>query len=241
MKEFLSDNSVFIAIAAALFAMTTMIFAILNYFSRNKRNSKLYYVKLNATRILNNQPTGFNGLTVNYNGIPITSDIIHLSGKMICRGKDINSNNNQITFIAPAGCKWLDISIAQNGNINAIAKVSKNDEQKAIISFDKLRRNKSFIINALLKSSKDLSEMSVDSIHEKIKFEHIIDDADDVKIYNKSISIYDLLLTIAITIPFLFGILKLVNSNEIDLERFMYCSLVAVSIIFVFYFNMKNK
>lgn len=178
MKEFLSDNSVFIAIAAALFAMTSTILAFLNYFSRNKRSSRLYYEPLETFKILNNESTYFKGFSFQYKGEPINTNVINIIGKIKCKGKDINTENNQITITAPTGCKWLDISITQKGKSNADAYMSKNNRQEAILSFDKLRRNKSFTINALL----DTSINTAYSAHKKIEFDHSIDDTDDIKI-----------------------------------------------------------
>ena len=185
MKEFLINNS--IAILAALFAMTTMIFAIMNYFSRYKRSTKLYYKPRKSFRIFSRQQHDFKWFRLQYKGNTIESDVIFISGKINSKGKDITTLNNQIILKAPKGSKWLDISISQKGKINASACVSKENEQEAVLTFDKLRRNQSFIVNAILQTSKDLSDMAVDSIHKTIKFEHIIDDTDDVKILLKSV------------------------------------------------------
>ncbi len=172
--------------------MTSMILAFLNHFSRYKRSSKIIYHPREAINIYNSLLIGFKGFDIKYNDQPITSRIIYISGELICKGKDINSLNNQITIKSPTGCKWIDISIVQNSNINTSACISKNNEKEAILSFNKLRRNKSLIINAILQTDIDLKEMPVTSINETIEFEHSIDDTDDVKIINNKISPYSL-------------------------------------------------
>lgn len=177
MKEFLIEHS--ISIVAALFAMISMIFTILNFCSRNKRSSKLYYHNHMAMIIENNQSNNSKGLNINYNGLPIGCRIMQISGELICKGKDINTLKNQITITAPKKCKWLDISVAQN-KINAFANISTNDEQVATIFFDKLRRDKSITINAYLKVGIIKSFLIEDIIPKEITFEHVIDDTDDV-------------------------------------------------------------
>ncbi len=196
MKEFLIEHA--IAIVAAICAMITMFFAILNYFSRNKRSSKIIYHPREALNIYNSLTNEFKGFDIKYNDEPISSRIIYISGELICKGKDINSLKNQITIKSPTSCKWIDISISNKDSIKASASISKDNEQEAILSFDKLRRDKSFTISAILQTNIDLKEMPVTSVHETIEFEHSINDTDDVKMLTSKNSPYDISFMLAI-------------------------------------------
>lgn len=245
MKEFLSDNSVFIAIAAALFAMTTMIFAILNYFSRNKRNSKLNYYPREALSIISSQSSYFKEFDLKYKGKPILSDIIQIEGKMVCNGKDINSENNRITIIAPSGCEWLDILITHKGNSFALANISKVNQQEAVLYFGKLRRNQSFIINALLQVSNDKLKIPIkriSDVHNSIEFEHSINDTDDVQNITKKDESYFISSGFVFMILMLLSVVMLyLGVSFITTRRIMLFLVIAYPLLFSLRFIFRPK
>lgn len=229
MKEFLIEHS--IAIVAAICAMITMFFAILNYFSRNKRSSKIIYQPLEALNIYNSLTNVFKGFDIKYNGEPISSRIIYISGELICKGKDINSLNNQITIKSPTRCKWIDITITNKGNTNASASISKDNEQKAILSFDKLRRNKSLTFRAILQTDINLKKMPVTSIHETIDFEHSIDDTDDVKISTGNVNNHILEILIVLLSVFVTSLIILFPVHYDITPELIYTTIIALLIL----------
>ena len=181
MKEFLSEYSVFITSASLLIALVSLVLLYLNFRYIRNRPSKLLYQPNKSIDIFKSLSIGFKGFDIKYNSKPISNNVVFISGDIICKGKDIDSTGNEITVKTRDDCHWIDITIENKANINAVASISPNDPSCAIISFGKLRKDKSFTLNALLQTS-SITKSSVEDIHGSIEFEHTIDNTDDVKI-----------------------------------------------------------
>lgn len=179
MKEFLSDNYIFIYCFLGLVTLASFILVAINSRHQRKRPCKIYYYPKDGLNIFNQLTDKFKDLKIQYDNRPITDNIIYIAGRFVSKGKDINSIDNRITIFAPDSCSWIDISMGENKNN---AKITLINDSTALLSFDKFRRNSSFTISALLKTKEVLSQSDIEDIQFDIRFEHTINETDDVKI-----------------------------------------------------------
>ena len=183
MKEFLVENIVFVTCASLVTALVSLVLLYLNYRYIRKRHSKLFFQPIEPMNVYNTSYVGFKGFDLKYKGNPISNSILYFSGELVCKGKDIDTIGNEIQVKAPEGYNWIDIIVVnQPKNNNASATITQTDNQYAVLSFDKFRKNKSFKINALLENCTDRSLKTVEDLIKSFEFDHTISDTDDVQI-----------------------------------------------------------
>ena len=181
MMDFLNDYNLIITIVATLIGIVSSIYTTLNYSSIRKNTTKLLYHPLDSINIYNSLYNGFSGFDIKYNGNLISNNVLYISGELICKGKDIGTIGNEIQVKLPSGYNWIDITVDNKPNISAVATILQTNNQYAIISFDKLMKDKSLTINGILQAGRG-TNISVDSIQNSFKFEHNIIKTDDIKI-----------------------------------------------------------
>lgn len=234
MKEFITEYNVYISTAAAVFTMTTMIIALITFFTRGKRPCKLYYKPSEAINIFNSLSNGFKKFDIRYDGHPITNNLIYITGSLISKGKDIESTDNVIRIQAPYNCTWVTVSIEKKEYIKADARVDENNNQEMILSFGKLRHNNSISINAILQTEKKFSSIDLKDIQYLLGFIHSIDKTDDVKIRNSFFFIYILPALIGIFFS-VFGIMVYEGFKYNNLTLLNFVLAITFGIILLFY------
>ena len=176
MIDFFKNN--IIAILACVFALITAGINLINYINRRKRPCKIKYYPRGEFIVVNK--SGLDKFEIKYKDNPVSKNIIFISGDLVSRGKDINTTSNSINIYAPDNCNWLEMNIENQDNCGA--KVELLNDKQALLSFNKFRSNKCISIYAILETEKVISPLELRDIHNFIKFEHTIDNTDDVKI-----------------------------------------------------------
>lgn len=174
-----------ISVLTLVIGILTFFWGIYIYRKAIKRPNKIKYIPGEFFNIFNALPGKFKEFEIKYKKESINNNIYYISGKIIEAGGDINTKNNKIYIELPEGCKWIDVSEdSSNELIEAKLKKDENIPQKATLTFNKFRKNNHIIIGGIIEGHK----LSTD-IHEKIKFNHNITKADDVKIIDKEDSL----------------------------------------------------
>lgn len=170
---------------AIISLLVTIIFGILSIdlFKRKKRPCKITYYPSEAINLYRNLAKGFDNLEILKDKEPIANNIVFISGIIVSNGDlDITGKDNNVNLDLPEGCKWIDLKKdTQSKGFNPSFSICKDNPQTAVFCFDLFRINEFVKFQALIEyENKDLFK-SPSKIHDKISFNHRIENTIDVK------------------------------------------------------------
>lgn len=199
------------------------------------RKSQPKYIPGEFFNVYKTLLSGQFNLEIKHNGIPINNSIYYISGKLVVKGDDINTKDNEISVELPKGCKWIGTNKeSSHKDINAEFEKDEEIPNKAILTFNKFRQEDHIIISGIIEGN----DLSAD-FYKKIKFTHRIDDTDDVKVVDFETSSYKWLLIFAL-IPLLTILCDQLTSHSL-LSKKLISLIVTIPLIGVLIIMRKQS
>lgn len=146
----------FLSLLISLVGVFTTVI-ITSYFTRRwQMRSKLIFYINEPVSLYNDVTKAFKSFVIKLNNIPVTDNIVYLSGCFIYSGaRDLFTSKNEVSIILPEGCEWLDCKISESDSrINA--SIQFRDKNIARMRFDTLSVNDSITLNAIVNGNKEL-------------------------------------------------------------------------------------
>lgn len=229
-----------------------IIVAIILFYKQQKYPRKFSFYSFKTVNLYNNLSLPFSDVQIKYSGKEIKSNILYISGFIICDGhRDITGENNSIVFRLPDHYKWLDIDISSiNENLHDLDNTIK--ENIATIFFDMFKCNESFFVQFLVETP----YRNIESQKEILSIENrIVDTEEIVKIkelspyvkerrqHHRRYSVFKHFLNTFILPIFMFisGFFALYNKDAFEI--FLGILLIIIGICYIIYFivNFKNE
>lgn len=165
-----------------LIATAISIYLTILFRKSPKRPCKLKYLPTENYNVFNYHSDVFNKFDIKYDNNPISDSICYISGKLLCDGQDINSNNNQIKIELPDGYQWIDLSLQTSDEmIKVEIDTDSLNRNVAILSFKELRNNEYIIINAIIQG-KPIPLEGRFNFQKMMRFSHHITNTEEIKV-----------------------------------------------------------